>query len=238
MSVVLAEFIGTLLLILLGNGVVANVLLTKSKGQSSGWIVICVGWGIAVVIPVYLVGWWSGAHLNPAVTFGMALLGLSKWSDMPFYLMGQFLGAFAGAVLVWLAYLPHWKLTEDQNLKLMTFCTKPAVYKPFANLLTEIIATAALLIGIMAIIGGKQAVDPSLQPYLIGLLVIGLGLSLGGETGFAINPARDLAPRIAHAILPIAQKGSSDWAYAWIPVVGPMIGSALGIGIYQLFFNP
>jgi glycerol uptake facilitator protein len=167
----------------------------------------------------------------------MIMLGNTPWADFPIYALGQFTGAFTGAVLVWLVYLPHWSQTVDASLKLMIFSTKPAIYKPMCNLLTEIIATAMLLIGIMAIVGGEQKVEASLQPYLIGMLIVGIGLSLGGPTGFAINPARDLGPRIAHAILPIPGKGSSEWYYAWIPIVGPMIGGALGIFCYQLFMT-
>lgn len=234
MQILAAEFIGTLLLILLGNGVVANVLLGKSKGEGAGWLAICTGWGIAVAVPVYLVGWASGAHINPAVTLGMALLGKTPWERVPLYVLGQMAGAFMGAILVWAAYLPHWSQPAAANFKLMVFCTKPAIRKTWANFLTEVIATAVLLIGILGIVDGGQDVTPSLQPFLIGVLVLGIGVSLGGPTGFAINPARDLAPRIAHAILPIPEKGSSDWGYAWVPVFGPLLGAALGVFFFQL----
>ena len=246
MQSLLAEFIGTMFLILLGDGVVANVLLTRTKGQNSGWIVITVGWGVAVAMAVYAVGRISGAHINPAVTLGLASIGSFPWSDVPGYLVAQFAGAFLGAVLVWLAYLPHWAVTDDPTLKLGVFATGPAIQKPLPNVVTEVIGTAALVFGILAIAANAQTlsgpgdVDLSfvfsrgLQPLLVGVLVLGIGLSLGGPTGYAINPARDLGPRIAHAILPIPGKGSSDWEYAWIPVVAPIIGGVAGAGAYFL----
>ena len=246
MQTLLAEAVGTMLLVLLGDGVVANVVLNRTKGQNSGWIVITVGWGVAVAMAVYAVGRISGAHINPAVTIGLALIGSFSWAEVPGYLLAQMVGAFAGAVLVWLAYLPHWRVTADPASKLAVFSTGPAVQNPAGNLITEIIGTAVLLFGILAIASNAQTlskpgdVDLSfvfsrgLQPLLVGVLVLGIGLSLGGPTGYAINPARDLAPRLAHAILPIPGKGSSDWGYSWIPVVGPLIGGALGAGVYFL----
>jgi glycerol uptake facilitator protein len=246
MQTLLAEAVGTMLLVLLGDGVVANVVLNRTKGQNSGWIVITVGWGVAVAMAVYAVGRISGAHINPAVTIGLALIGSFSWAEVPGYLLAQMVGAFAGAVLVWLAYLPHWRVTADPASKLGVFSTGPAVQSPAGNLITEIIGTAVLLFGILAIAANAQTlskpgdVDLSfvfsrgLQPLLVGVLVLGIGLSLGGPTGYAINPARDLAPRLAHAILPIPGKGSSDWSYSWIPVVGPVIGGALGAGAYFL----
>lgn len=227
-SIIVAEMIGTALLIVLGNGVVANVLLNRSKGQNSGWIVITVGWGLAVAVAVYVAGRFSGAHINPAVTLGQTSIGLTPWELVPQYLIGQFIGAFLGSVLVWLAYLPHWRATQDPGLKLACFSTAPAIRNPPANLVTEIIGTAVLMIGILGIVGSTGNLGAGLNPILIGLLVLGIGVSLGGPTGYAINPARDLVPRIAHALLPIAGKGGSDWSYAWVPVVGPVIGGVLG----------
>jgi glycerol uptake facilitator protein len=246
LQTLLAEAIGTMLLILLGDGVVANVLLNRSKGQNGGWIVITAGWGVAVAMAVYAVGRISGAHLNPAVTVGLASIGSFAWSDVPGYLVAQLIGAFAGAVLVWAAYLPHWKETADPNLKLAVFCTAPAIRQPGANTITEIIGTAALVFGVLAIAANAQTltrpgdVDLSvvfsrgLQPLLVGILVLGIGLSLGGPTGYAINPARDLGPRLAHAVLPIPGKRDADWGYAWIPVVGPIIGGVLGAVAYTV----
>jgi glycerol uptake facilitator protein len=244
MQTLLAEAIGTMLLVLLGDGVVANVVLNRTKGQNGGWIVITVGWGVAVAMAVYAVGRISGAHLNPAVTIGLATIGSFSWREVPGYLVAQMIGAFAGAVLVWLAYLPHWKVTADPASKLGVFATGPAVRNTTANFITEVIGTAVLLFGILAIAANAQTlskpgdVDLSfvfsrgLQPLLVGVLVLGIGLSLGGSTGYAINPARDLAPRLAHALLPIPAKGSSDWGYSWIPVLGPIIGGILGAGAY------
>ena len=246
MQTLIAEAIGTMLLVLLGDGVVANVVLNRTKGQNGGWIVITVGWGVAVAMAVYAVGRISGAHLNPAVTIGLALIGSFQWADVPGYLLAQMIGGFIGAVLVWLAYLPHWKVTADPASKLGVFATGPAMRSPAANFITETIGTAVLLFGILAIAANAQTlsrpgdVDLSfvfsrgLQPLLVGVLVLGIGLSLGGPTGYAINPARDLAPRLAHAILPIPGKGSSDWEYAWIPIIGPLIGGVLGAGLYAL----
>jgi glycerol uptake facilitator protein len=238
-----AEIVGTMLLVLLGDGVVANVLLNKSKGQNSGWIVITTGWGLAVTISVYSVGWISGAHLNPAVTLGLAAIGQFPAANVAPYIAAQMTGAFLGAVLVWLAYLPHWSATPDQGLKLAVFCTGPAVRKPAMNLLTEIIGTFVLVLGVLAILSPKNlnpqsGLKDGIGPALVGLLVWSIGLSLGGPTGYAINPARDLGPRIAHALLPISGKGSSDWGYAWVPVVGPLVGGVLGALFYKLCWNP
>jgi glycerol uptake facilitator protein len=221
-----AEVIGTAILILLGDGVVAAVLLAHSKAQNSGWIVITFGWGMAVAMAVYAVGQFSGAHLNPAVTIGNAVIGNTEWSDVPAYLGGEFVGAFIGATLVWAAYSNHWGATEDPGLKLAVFCTAPAIRNTVANFITEVIGTFLLLFGILAILANELTVG--LAPLLVGLLVFAIGLSLGGPTGYAINPARDLGPRIMHAILPIPGKGPSDWGYAWIPVVAPIIGGVLG----------
>jgi glycerol uptake facilitator protein len=236
LSIFGAEVIGTAILILLGNGVVAGVLLNQSKAQNAGWIVITFGWGMGVMLAVYAVGQFSGAHLNPAVTLGFAVIGNTDWSDVPKYLAGEFVGAFIGATLVWLAYLDHWRATEDPGLKLACYSTAPAIRNPVANLITEVIGTFLLLFGILGIVANKAPVATGLSALLIGLLVFAIGLSLGGPTGYAINPARDLGPRIMHAILPIAGKGDSDWSYAWIPVVGPIIGGVLGALAFDLFY--
>jgi glycerol uptake facilitator protein len=245
MQTYLAEALGTMMLVLLGDGVVANVLLERSKGQQSGWMVIATGWGVAVAIAVYAVGRISGAHLNPAVTIALATIGSFPWAEVPGYIAAQMVGAILGATLVWLMYLPHWALTQDSGLKLGVFATGPAIRATGPNLVSEAIGTAVLLFGILAIAANAQTlskpgdVDLSfvfsrgLQPLLVGVLVLGIGLSLGGPTGYAINPARDLGPRIAHAILPIAGKGPSDWQYSWIPIVGPIIGGIAGAALYS-----
>ena len=235
MNIFTAEVLGTAILILLGDGVVAGVLLNHSKSQNGGWIVITFGWGIAVATAVYAVGQFSGAHINPAVTIGFASIDVIEWGDVPQYLAGQFVGAFLGAVLVWLAYMPHWEETEDPGLKLAVFSTGPAIRKFGLNVVTEVIGTAMLVLGVLAIVDGGNAGNASsgLNPLLIGLLVVGIGLSLGGPTGYAINPARDLGPRIAHAVLPIAGKGDPDWEYAWVPVVGPIVGGVIGAVLYN-----
>jgi glycerol uptake facilitator protein len=234
----LGEFLGTFVLVLLGNGVVAGVLLKKSNAESSGWLVITAGWALAVMCGVFtaIACGSSDAHLNPAVTLGMAVRGGSFAKVLP-YLSAQMLGAFLGAVLVWIHFLPHWRETPDQGLKLAAFCTAPAIRNVMANLSSEIIATFVLVFVVAAIF--SKAVAPSglaggLGPYLVGGLVWGIGMSLGGTTGYAINPARDLGPRLAHAVLPIAGKGGSDWRYAGIPVVGPLIGGALAGALVRM----
>jgi glycerol uptake facilitator protein len=244
MQAYIGEFIGTMILIILGDGVVAGVLLRNSKAENSGWIVITFGWGLAVAVAVYCVGQFSGAHINPAVTIASAVTGQLPLADVIPYIIAQFLGAFVGAVIVWLAYLPHWPETEDEGLKLGVFCTAPAIYNTPANVITEIIGTFVLVFGISGIVANAGAVPgdlsaviaSGLNPLLVGLLVVGIGLSLGGPTGYAINPARDLGPRIAHAVLPIAGKGGNDWGYAWIPVVGPIIGGVLGAVTWVILF--
>jgi glycerol uptake facilitator protein len=244
-----AEVIGTAILILFGDGVVAAVLLNKSKAQNAGWIVITFGWAMAVAMAVYAVGQFSGAHINPAVTIGFASTDVIEWGDVPEYLAGQFVGAFIGAVLVFLAYYLHWGETEDPGLKLAVFSTGPAIRNYPMNLVTEIIGTFILLFGVLAIVGhfsadvitdtsNQEAFAQAFPPLLIGLLVLVIGLSLGGPTGYAINPARDLGPRIAHAVLPIPGKGTSDWEYSWVPVAGPIVGGILGAATYHLFFAP
>lgn len=238
MNAYLAEFLGTMLLIILGDGVVANVLLNRSKGQNGGWIVITAGWGLAVMVGIYSVGIVSGGHLNPAVTLGLASIGQFKWFAVPGYIAAQVAGAFAGAVVVWLAYFPHWELTEDKSTKLGVFATIPAVRRPAFNVLTEAIGTFVLVLGALAIPSVKN-LNPNLGfasglgPLLVGLLVFSIGLSLGGPTGYAINPARDFGPRLAHFLLPIRGKGDSDWGYAWVPIVGPIIGGIAGALVYK-----
>lgn len=241
MSPFLAEVLGTMLLLLLGDGVVANVVLNRTKGQNSGWIVITAGWAFAVTVAVYAVGTFSGAHLNPAVTIGLATIGKFAWASVPAYIAAQMLGAFLGAAIVWVAYLPHWAVTESQSGKRAVFCTGPAIPNTIGNLLTEIIGTAVLVLGVLAILTPKN-LNPDygwhvgLGPALVGVIVWAIGLSLGGPTGYAINPARDLGPRIAHAVLPIAGKGNSDWGYAWIPVVGPVIGGVMAALLYNAWW--
>ncbi|MCF6463659.1 aquaporin [Clostridium sp. Cult1] len=236
MGMYFGEFFGTMLLILLGDGVVANVVLKDSKGNNSGWIVISTAWGLAVAMAAYTTGWVSGAHLNPALTLGFAAIGNISWSLVPGYIVGQMLGAMVGAILVYLTYKDHFAATEDADAKLGVFCTAPAIRNTVSNMITEIIGTAMLVIGILGINHGNNGVG-ALSALLAGFLVWSIGLSLGGPTGYAINPARDLGPRIAHAILPIPGKRDSDWGYAWIPIVGPIIGGVLGAFVYQLFTN-
>jgi glycerol uptake facilitator protein len=233
LSIIGGETIGTALLILFGDGVVAAVLLNRSKAQNSDWIVIALGWGLAVAIAVYAVGQFTGAHINPAVTLGFWIEGTTAGGDVLEYFIGQFLGAFIGATLVFLAYNRHFADTEDPGLKLSVFCTGPAIRNYGWNIVTEVIGTFALVFGVFAIVDNAAPGEVGLTPLLIGLLVAGIGLSLGGPTGYAINPARDLGPRIIHAIMPIPRKGPSDWSYAWIPVVGPLIGGALGALAYD-----
>jgi glycerol uptake facilitator protein len=247
MQAILAEFVGTALLILLGNGVVANVVLPKTKGSGSGWIVITFGWGMAVFVAVWCVGPFSGAHINPAVTLGLAMTEEFAWSNVGGYIAAQLLGAIAGAVLVFIVYRDHYQASDDAAAKLATFATAPAIRNPLSNLFSEVMGTFVLILAVLL------AVDPSitrtdgpvtdfntglkiglgtLGALPVGLLVLAIGLSLGGTTGYAINPARDLGPRIAHQILPIPGKGGSDWSYAWIPVVGPILGAVLAVRMW------
>ncbi len=225
--------IGTMILILLGDGVVAGVVLRKTKSENSGWIVITFAWGLAVMTGAFVAA-ESGAHLNPALTIALALNSDLPWADVPVYIAGQLVGAFIGAILVWLHYMKHFEATDDQAAKLGVFATGPAIRHTPSNLISEIIGTFVLVFGILAL--GLTTFGDGLKPLIVGLLVVVIGLSLGGTTGYAINPARDLGPRIAHAILPIPNKGSSDWGYSWIPVVGPIIGGALAVFIYQLIY--
>ncbi|MGH2402733.1 MAG: MIP/aquaporin family protein [Candidatus Limnocylindria bacterium] len=236
-QIMLAEIVGTGLLIILGDGVVAGVLLTRSKAQNSGWIVITTGWALGVAFGVYAIGSLTGAHLNPAVTIGFAATGFGglTWDLVPWYIVGEMIGAFLGAVIVYLHYLRHWAETDDPGLKLAVFSTGPAIRSTGANVVSEVIGTFMLVFGVMAIVANELA--PGFVALLVGFLVWSIGLSLGGPTGYAINPARDLGPRIAHAVLPIAGKGTSDWEYSWIPVVGPIIGGVLGGVAYQAIFT-
>jgi glycerol uptake facilitator protein len=221
-----AEFIGTMLLVLLGNGVVANVVLKNTKGENGGWIVITFGWGMAVFVAVFCVASVSGAHINPAVTLGLALAGKFAWSQVPIYLMAQFAGGALGAGLVWLVYADHFAITKDPDAQLAAFCTAPAIRRAPINLISEIIGTAVLVYAVLHIVSPEGGLG-SLDALPVGLLVLAIGLSLGGTTGYAINPARDLSPRAVHQILPIPGKRDSDWTYAWVPVVGPFLGAAL-----------
>ncbi len=234
----LGEFMGTLVLILLGDGVVANVLLKKSKGENSGWIVIATAWGLAVVAGIFtaIACGSPGAHINPAITLAVALMS-GNWSNVGLFWTAQILGAFAGAVLVWMTYLLHWKVTSDAGAKLAVFCTAPAIRNYPANLLTEIIATTCLIV--VGFSFGSKAVSTTglpagFGPWLWGVLVWALGLSLGGPTGYAMNPARDFGPRLAHAILPISDKGKSDWGYELVPIIGPLIAGGIGALIIRL----
>ena len=230
MQAYLSEFIGTMILILLGDGVVAAVLLRNSKAEHSGWIVITFGWGMAVAIAVY-VALISGAHINPAVTVGLASVGAFPWVQVPGYIIAQLLGAFVGAVLVWITYYDHWKETDDPVLKLGVFSTIPQIRNTVPNFITEVIGTAMLLFGVLAIVTNA---DVALVPLSVGFLVLAIGLSLGGPTGYAINPARDLGPRIAHAVLPIPGKGDSDFSYGWLPVVAPLVGGIIGAVLWSI----
>ncbi len=233
MTAFLAELVGTALLILLGDGVVANVLLQRSKGLNSGWIVITFGWAMAVFVPVYCFATYSGAHINPAVTLGLAFAGKFPWAQVPSYLLAQLIGAMIGAFLVWISYKKHYDEANDPDAMLMTFCTMPAIRSVRHNVLTETIGTFVLILGILYLVTPPVGLN-AVNALPVGLLVFAIGLSLGGPTGYAINPARDLGPRIVHALLPIKGKRDSDWAYAWIPVVAPLIGAALAAGAYCL----
>lgn len=232
MSPYVGEFLGTMILVLLGDGVVANVVLNKSKGSGSGWIVITTGWALAVAIPVFIFGPASGSHFNPAVTIALAVKGGFDWNMVPGYIGCQMLGAIAGAVLVYLTYKLQFDATTDKDGKLGVFCTAPAIRGKGWNFITEVVGTFVLLFGILAM--GNTQMAPGIGPIATGMLIWVIGLTLGGPTGYAINPARDLGPRIAHAFLPIKDKRDSDWGYAWIPVVAPIIGGLLAVGLNSL----
>ncbi|WP_404409316.1 MIP/aquaporin family protein [Jeotgalibacillus malaysiensis] len=235
MNEYIAEFIGTAILILFGGGVVANVSLKKSFAEGAGWVAIAFGWGLGVAMGVYAVGQFSGAHLNPAVTLGLAFNADFEWVKVPGYILAQIAGAFIGATLVWLHFLPHWKVTEDQGAKLGVFSTGPAIPHNFSNLLSEIIGTFILVVGILFI--GANDFTEGLNPFIVGMLIVAIGFSLGGTTGYAINPARDLGPRIAHFVLPISGKGNSNWGYSWIPILGPVLGGSFGGLFYRYIFS-
>lgn len=235
MTPFIAEIIGTMILILLGNGVVANMSLKDTYGNGGGWIVITLAWGFAVYAGVVISGDASGAHLNPAVSIGLAIIGAFPWSSVPMYIIAQFIGAGLGMVLVWIMYKPHYDTTEDAAAIKGSFCNAPAIDNTFTNLFSEIIGTFVLVYGIMhitgATIGGEPASLGSIDALPVALIVVVVGMSLGGTTGYAINPARDLGPRIVHALLPIKHKGGNGWGYAWIPVVGPIIGAVIAAGV-------
>lgn len=228
----LGEFIGTLVLVLLGDGVVAAVSLKKSKAEGTGWVAIALGWGLAVTIGIYCSAFLSPAHLNPAVTVGMAIAGVFPWSSVIPYIIAQILGALVGAIIVWINYYPHWQETKDSQAILGVFATGPAIRNPFFNFISEFIGTFVLVFALLAFTRGKFT--QGLNPIVVGLLITAIGFSLGGTTGYAINPARDLGPRIAHQILPIANKGTSDWSYSWVPILGPLAGGIVGSLLYLL----
>lgn len=228
------EFFGTMLLIVLGEGVVAGVLLKNSKSENEGWLTVVLAWGLAVTLAIFAVRGVSGAHLNPAITIALVITGDFPADQLAGYLIGQFTGAFVGAIIVWLHYLPHWGRTESASKKLAVFSTSPAIRSTPSNLLSEIIATMILVLAVQFI--GANEFTEGLYPLTVGALIISIGLSLGGTTGFAINPARDLGPRIAHFILPIPGKGSSDWSYSWIPVIGPIVGGVLGAWLFKALY--
>ena len=241
----LFEFIGTLVLVLLGDGVCAATSLNHSKAKGAGWVVIALGWGLAVMMGVLIAGPVSGAHLNPAVTLGLAVAGSFPWASVPGYIIGQMLGGFAGAVLVWIFYKDHYKATADQpDTILGTFCTMPAISNPWRNVVCEVIATCLLVFVILAlgtngnafVFAGSAASTGAIGSWPVTCLIMSIGMSLGGTTGYALNPARDLSPRCAHAVLPIAGKRDSGWSYSWIPVAGPMIGAVLAGLLYLLVF--
>lgn len=228
---VIGEIIGTLILVLLGDGVVAGVSLRKSKAEGAGWVAITLGWGAGVTIGAYAAGYMSFAHLNPAVTIGMAIAGNIGWNMVVPYILGQMIGAILGAILLYIHYYPHWKETEDPAAILGTFATGPAIRSLGANLISEIIGTFMLVFALLAF--GMNKFGEGLNPIAVGILILVIGLSLGGTTGYAINPARDLGPRLAHAFLPIPNKGDSDWGYAWVPVLSPVIGGSLAALLFM-----
>ncbi|MDE3213449.1 MAG: aquaporin family protein [Bacteroidota bacterium] len=233
MSIFLSEFIGTAILLAFGNGVVANVLLNKSKGQNSGWIVISFGWAIAVFAGVFISAKYSGAHLNPAVTIAFLYAHKISWSVVPQYLAGQLLGAMAGSLIVWFAYLKHFSETDHAATLLAVFSTIPAIDSGFHNFLTEGIATFIFVLSVLFLVAPASSLG-SLDALPVALLVLGIGLSFGGPTGYAINPARDLGPRIMHQLLPIAHKGPSNWGYAWVPILGPLAGGLLAAIVFGM----
>lgn len=232
-EVFFGELLGTFLLIVLGNGVVANVVLNQTKGSGSGWIVITWGWGMGVFVAVYTVAAISGAHINPAVSIGLAAAGKFPWIETPVYITAQMIGAMLGAYLVYVQYKDHFAVTEDADLKLAAFCTAPNIRDYFRNFISETIGTFILVLGVLYLAVPEVGLG-AISALPVGLLVFSIGLSLGGTTGYAINPARDLGPRIMHALLPVPGKGNSDWAYSWIPVLGPLAGAFIAAGVYIL----
>lgn len=235
----LFEFIGTAILVLFGDGVVASNILKKSKGENGGWVVVTLAWGLAVMLGVFISGPYSGAHLNPAVTLGLAAAGTFSWNLVVPYIVAQMLGGFVGAVLVYLFYKDHYDATDDPAAKLATFCTAPAIRNYGRNLFSEVLGTFVLVFVILAlsIDGNTSEVGMgALGAFPVAMLIVALGMSLGGTTGYAINPARDLAPRIAHALLPIKGKGSNDWGYSWVPVVGPILGGFIAAALYCVIY--
>lgn len=228
-----AEFVGTAILILLGNGVVANNALKKTYAENSGWMIISTAWGLAVFVAVFTVGPISGAHINPAVTLGLAAAGSFSWPLVPGYIIAQILGGIFGGALVWLFYRDHYEATNDAGAIKATFCTAPAIRKPVSNIISEVIGTFILVYGVLHIATPDVGLG-ALDALPVGLLVFAIGLSLGGTTGYAINPARDLGPRIAHQLIPISKKGDSDWSYSWIPIVGPIVGAFLAAFFYNV----
>ncbi len=232
MTPFVGEIIGTMLLVLLGDGVVANVVLKNTKGSNGGWIVITFGWGMAVFVAVFSVANASGAHINPAVTIGLAAAGKFAWSKVPAYILAQMLGAALGSLLVWVQYKAHFDITEDRDLQLAVFCTAPQIRNTFSNFLSEVIGTFVLVFAVLSLAAPDVGLG-AISALPVALLVFAIGLSLGGTTGYAINPARDLAPRIMHFILPIPNKRDSDWSYAWIPVLGPIVGSIMAALIFM-----
>ncbi|CAL1520232.1 MIP/aquaporin family protein [Chitinophaga sp. MM2321] len=236
MSPFLAEILGTAFIIALGDGVVANVILNKSKGNQGGWIVITMGWAMAVFVGVYCAGQYSGAHLNPAVTIALAIKGDFSWALVPSYFAAQMMGAMLGAFLVWISYKKQFDATADAETKLAVFCTIPAIRNPWYNFLTEFVATLVFILAVFFITKPATGIG-SLDALPVAFLVLAIGLSLGGPTGYAINPARDLGPRIMHAILPISGKRNSDWGYAWVPIVGPLAGAAAAAVIFKCFLQ-
>ena len=235
MSEYLAEFLGTFFLILIGGGVVAGVLLKESKAHGAGYNTIVITWGLAVTFAIYGVGSVSGAHINPAVSVGLAYVGEFSWSKVPGYVISQIAGGFAGGTLVWLFYIPHWSRSDDPTAKLSCFSTVPAIRSYLNNFISEMIGTAVLIFSLLFI--GATNFTEGLNPLVVGALIMLIGFALGGTTGFAINPARDLGPRIAHFLLPISGKGTSDWSYAFVPIVGPLFGSLLGASSYQILYK-
>ena len=233
MEAFIGEFLGTFILLCLGAGVCANVALNKTGGNDSGYLVITWGWGIAVFVAVFITGRISGAHINPAVTVGLAAAGQFPWEQVPGYIVAQLLGAFCGAATIWFQYRDHFDATDDPATKLGVFSTAPSIPNTLNNVFSEVLGTFILVLGVLYIAAPDVGLG-ALDALPVGLLVFGIGMSLGGTTGYAINPARDLGPRIAHALLPIKGKGDSNWQYAWVPVVGPLLGAVIAAVVFRM----